>query len=189
MKNLLTILTVLVLFIGCQLHPEVNDVEFDKEYVQPFLQQAEAYGIPYNKYSLSIVYLDELYIDGSGARSDSGEEVAALAVWDDLTIYFNVSHPYWNSDAQIVLIYHELAHYYLGKIHIDKSVSCDVPFSIMSLWSEAHSPIQFEYWTSGQWREHEDYYMEEIFIGSRAWKNYPPKPNVMSHEINYPCFK
>lgn len=181
------LLLLLIIIVGCQLYPEVNDPEFNVEYVQPFLEQAEAYGIPYNKYSLTIEYVDELCIDGSGAKSDFGEEVAGLAVWDDLTIYFNTSHPYWNSDARIVLIYHELAHYYLSKVHIDDYVTCSVPFSIMSLWSETKSPEQFEYWTSGQWREYEEYYMEEIFRGSNVWSKYPPKPNVMSHELSYPC--
>jgi hypothetical protein len=182
MRNLFILLLVLVT-LNCNTQPEVNDGEFNKLYVQPFLKQAKSYdGVWVYNQSLTVIFVDSLY------DKKSNTEIAGLTESHNSIIYFNTNHPYWNSDAKIVLIYHELAHFYLGKVHIDESKSCDVPFSFMSLWSEEYNPIQFEYWTSGQWREYEDYYMEEIFRGSNVWKNYPPEPNVMSHELSYPCW-
>ena len=184
--SILLALVAAYLLIGC--YPQevsfTGDASFDKTYLQPFIKSAEAYGVHVNKYPLTVIYVDELY-----NPDVAGEEIAGLSVLDDLTIYFNVNHEYWkNENSRIVLIYHELGHYLLSKAHVDVSKSCDVPFSIMSLWSEDASPQQFEFWTSGAWYDNEDYYMEEIFRGSNVWKNYPPMPGLVYHERTSPCW-
>ena len=184
--SILIAISIAFSLMGC--YPKevsfTGDASFDETYLQPFLKQADAYGVRTHNYPLTVVYVEEL------ENPDTpGEQIAGLSVLDDLTIYFNVNHEYWkNENSRKVLVYHELAHYLLSKIHIDISKSCDITFSIMSLWSEAYNPVQFEYWTSGDWYEFEDYYMEEIFRGSNVWKNYPPKPGLIYHEATSPCW-
>lgn len=179
MKNLLMILVV-AMFSCNSMEIETNDQDFNVEYLQPFIEKANSYGVKVNNYPVTIMYVDELPF--------TGEDIAGYADVENKTIYFNTSHTYWNSEARTVLIYHELAHYYLSKVHIDESVSCDVPFSIMSLWSEDKAPIQFDYWSSGEWYELEDYYIEELFRGSNVWKQYPEHGDIVSHELVAPCW-
>jgi hypothetical protein len=181
MKYLLKILLFILILVGCSYTPTINDKEFEIEYIQPFLAQADAYNIRTYNASLTILYTDRLIVNN--------ETVAANTDIYTQTITFNTSHEYWNSEAKIILIYHELAHYYLSKGHIDIRVSCDIPFSIMSLWSKEHSPTQYEYWVSGKWRELEEYYMEELFKGSNVWYKYLDHKDILSHEIDYPCWK
>lgn len=176
MKNLLILF---IFIIGCNATPTVNDQEFNIEYVQPFLQQAEEAGTFTYNMSLTVLYVDELIVDGTN--------LAGYADIESQTITFNIAHEYWNSPAKKILIYHELGHYYIGKGHIDINVSCDKPFSIMSLWSKEYAPIQYEYWVSGKWRELEDYYMREMFYGSSVWKEYPGHEDILSYELDYPC--
>lgn len=188
MRKFSILMAILIASLLMRCYPtEVSftgDAAFNETYLQPFLKQAESYGVRTHNYPLTVVYVDEL------ENPDKvGEQIAGLSVLDDLTIYFNVNHEYWkNENSRIVLVYHELAHYLLSKMHVDESKSCDIPFSIMSLWNEEASPQQFEYWTSGEWHNMEDYYMEEIFRGSNVWKNYPPKPDLVYHERTSPCW-
>ena len=173
------IIILLVVIVSCN-PPKVSDPSFNEMYVKPFIAQAESYGVRIVNAPLTVIYVDDL--------RDNGFEIAGRAEYDTQTITFNTSHEMWNSEAKIILIYHELAHYYLNKAHVDESVSCDVPFSIMSLWNESSSPIQYEYWVTGKWRENEDYYFEEIFLGSKVWSNYPDHENIYSHNIESPCW-
>jgi len=196
LKLALAVIITLIVFSNCQpkdISPDTaltlnGDIEFDTTYLRPFLEKAEFYKTNFgthvnSKYRVNIEYVTELE-----NPDKAGEQIAGLSVWDTQTIYFNTNHAYWQSDARIILVYHELAHYFLNKVHIDESVSCDVPFSIMSLWSAKLSPTQFDFWHMGHWKEYEDYYFEEIFRGSNVWSKYPPKPNVISHEMFAPCW-
>ena len=180
MKKLLALLLLVTMFSCDNKEIVTNDEDFKIQYIDPFIELAEGYNVHINYYPVNIEYVNVLPYDG--------EDVAGLADWESLTIYFNTSHEYWNSDAREVLIYHELAHYFLSKVHIDESVSCDVPFSFMSLWSAEKSPTQFEYWTSGEWRNMKEYYMKELFNGSHVWKEYPQHEDILSHDIASPCW-
>lgn len=173
MKKLITLLFITL--ISCSsIEIEVNDDTFKQEYIIPFLELAESHGSWISYADVTILYDNTLPYAGFSNTLEG-------------TITFNKSHPYWNSDAKLVLIYHELAHYYLGKVHIDEECSCEIPFSIMSMWHKEANPHQYEYWLSGQWRELEHYYMRELFLGSNVWNEYPGHENIISHEIEKPC--
>lgn len=174
MKNLIILLSIILISSCTSTDIDTNDIEFKQKYIDPFIAQAESYDIWISYADVTILYDENLPLAGEANILQS-------------TITFNPTHPFWNSDAKLPLIYHELAHYYLGKVHIDEKCSCEIPFSIMSMWAEEASPTQYDYWLSGNWRSMEIYYMRELFLGSHVWKEYPGHENIISHEIENPC--
>lgn len=181
MKKLLLLLFISLLFTQCNtLEVKSDDEQFNQEYLYPFLDLAKEYDHFIYPMQVTIVYVDELF-------NLQGEILAGVSNSKEHYIIFNTSHEYWNSEARLILVYHELAHFYLNRDHMDELFSCELPFSIMSLWSKFSSNMQYNYWISGDWRNNEEYYLKELFLGSNVWKEYNDHENILSHDMASPC--
>ena len=128
-----TILFLLIALSSKAQHPNY--------YLEQFKEDAKLYNVQLS-YSdpLFILQEQEIYITLNGVYT----QVEAYSDYTTSVIYFDVTSKMWTTNRK-VLVYHELGHHYLRRVHTDKNSIMNINIWSTKYFDHLNSKTQQEY--------------------------------------------
>lgn len=135
--------SIIIMLISYLSHSHLYPQKSAGEYIGEFESDAKRFGIKlYRREPVPIIVNHHLYVKNL--------QVDAYTLSNEIAIYFDSTGDMYKTNRK-VLVYHELGHYYLHRVHTSSK-------SIMNIdaWEKPFDELS---------AEDQEYYIKEIFLG------------------------